>query len=919
MKYLIATLFCSCLSLSIYGSNNSDSTSIITILDSINVLKQKGEYGAILNLAKSARTKYHDLSGNKKSVQLARIYLSLSTGFLVRDLRDSSIHYSQKASELLLQLEPKDHPLLADAYDRQAKYYRSIGNFEKAIFYFEKAQYIALKNFGENHIKLSIFNNNMASVYLNQYKYQDALSLYKKTLIPFKDNFGEFHPFTLNAYNNIAISYSELGDTNNAFKHINIAKNIVESQGYYNAFSLRTYLNEGIINFRAHKYDQAIPSYLIALEHIQKVNPTKLNLDLSNTYYRLAEAYGTAGDFERSNEYFFKAIKANNYTIHNFESYDQVISLPLLLAQLGQKLDVLEIQYNSTGEKQFLDSLLNYSDYTLSLHKKLLSKVTFNNPNYFLSANYIFFEKAIHYFIESDAGRKSQAFQVAEMIKSKRLLDHLIRLDAKIQVNIPKSITAKEKQLTNEIGKNEKRLFFEQFQKKEPNEDTIQYYREILFDLFKNQDQLIDHIKNEYPRYHYLCHDTKKPEVQDIKSNLKSDEGLIEYFVGDSTIFIFYISKDDFLIKEIKKDFPLEQWVNSLRNSIYQYWIIPGQTDALYNTSNKVFAKTSHNLYDKLIKPISERLPKRLIIVPDGILNLVPFEALIQEIPSDPNEFASHAYLLNDHLISYDFSASKRWQEKRKVLDPKRKLIAFAPSFSENVQETELTGSVTLRDVLAPLKYNNEEAEKIGRLFDGDPFLGLEASKSNFLNLAKDYQIIHLATHGKANDKVGDFSYIAFSQTRDSISEADLLYVKDLFGLNFNADLVVLSACETGIGEVRKGEGVVSIARGFSYAGSESIITSLWNVYDNPSTVNFMESFYKKLKKGLSKDEALRAVKLETLNNPSTAAPYFWAGFIPIGDMTPIEKSGFPIPLFVVIGVILGIVLVFWLRRSSVF
>ena len=165
-----------------------------------------------------------------------------------------------------------------------------------------------------------------------------------------------------------------------------------------------------------------------------------------------------------------------------------------------------------------------------------------------------------------------------------------------------------------------------------------------------------------------------------------------------------------------------------------------------------------------------------------------------------------------------------------------------------------------------------------------------KATKETFEKIVGDYRIVHLATHGKANDKIGDYCFLAFTEQKDSLQN-ELLYVRDIYNLSLNADLVVLSACETGIGELKRGEGVISLARAFAYSGAKSLITTLWSVNDK-STMQIMEGFYRQLKKGASKDAALWKAKQVYLEKSKheQAHPFFWSAFIPIGDMQAVKN-----------------------------
>ena len=149
-----------------------------------------------------------------------------------------------------------------------------------------------------------------------------------------------------------------------------------------------------------------------------------------------------------------------------------------------------------------------------------------------------------------------------------------------------------------------------------------------------------------------------------------------------------------------------------------------------------------------------------------------------------------------------------------------------------------------------------------------------------------------MATHATANDTYPDYSYLAFAQAEDS-NQSNILYIKDLYNMSLNADMVTLSACETGIGQLKNGQGMLSLSKGFNYAGAKSIVNTLWNINDK-STVKLMEYFYEGLSKGYSKPEALRLAKLkylETTEDDLLKHPYYWAAFRVSGDTSPLSSG----------------------------
>ena len=294
-------------------------------------------------------------------------------------------------------------------------------------------------------------------------------------------------------------------------------------------------------------------------------------------------------------------------------------------------------------------------------------------------------------------------------------------------------------------------------------------------------------------------------------------------------------------------------------------------------------------MYTKLLAPLGE-LPLRLIIVPAGPLANIPFESMLKEKPVDATEFKTHKYLGTAHIISYNYSATLLQEMRNRKHNEKReKFLGFAPSFGTDAAST-IRGQ---RFALAPLSFNTSEVENVRNMIGtGTVMIGQEATEENFRKLGSNYQIVHFATHGMANDRDPDFSMLAFTEVPDEI-ENEFVYVGDLYNMKLNADLVVLSACETGLGEMRKGEGVISLARGFSFAGAKSIFTTLWSVNDQ-ATSRIVESFYKYLKEGKDKDEALFLAKKEFIEegNNLTAHPFLWAPYIFIGDSSPIVLGG---------------------------
>jgi CHAT domain-containing protein len=298
----------------------------------------------------------------------------------------------------------------------------------------------------------------------------------------------------------------------------------------------------------------------------------------------------------------------------------------------------------------------------------------------------------------------------------------------------------------------------------------------------------------------------------------------------------------------------------------------------------------------------------RLVIVPDDKLSYLPFDAFLAS-PADTSkmDFRNLDYLVHHHAISYTYSATLLYYYFENNLKYSNKIAAFAPDYSD-----EPLTSVKGNDRFLPLPGAEAEASGVTELIEGDQFIKTKATKKNFIQNAGEYDILHLAMHTLLNDTLPLYSKIVFSADPNEQNERTL-NTYEIYNLKLKSDMVVLSGCNTGSGKLQKGEGVMSLARAFFYAGCPSIIMTLWNVEDISSSVLMLE-FYKNIKNGFTKDEALRRAKVMYLTqaDPLKSHPHFWLGYVSIGKQTPLFKTKAGYFVSLIIFVFLAIVLEKW-------
>ncbi|MDP5077314.1 MAG: CHAT domain-containing protein, partial [Nonlabens sp.] len=388
----------------------------------------------------------------------------------------------------------------------------------------------------------------------------------------------------------------------------------------------------------------------------------------------------------------------------------------------------------------------------------------------------------------------------------------------------------------------------------------------------------------------------------------------LRYFFMEEELFVFVISKSQ--KKLVKLDTAnLEMHINNLS----EQW-----QDA------QATGERSHRLYQQLWKPFAQDIKtNKVVIIPDGMLYNLSFEMLAQTAVTDFKELSKKS-LLAKYTISYNFSSL--------MLDKRRdphffdsNYVGFAPGFTTVMKDgysVQVTDSLAVdKTYLSLVKqpFITKITKDYSRRFNGKSFLNENASKSVFLENAREHKIIHIGTHAESNNIYPELSRLIFAKELDSDAtnldiEDNSLYTYEIYNTNLAANLAILTACETGKPEFQAGEGMISLAHAFTYAGSESILTSLWQI-DEQSSAQLVSLFYENLKEGMPKDKALQQAKLTYLATARgrTASPQYWAGMVLMGDTSPIDfTTGMPSWIYWCAGIVLaGILIWFIARRRS--
>ncbi|PWB22709.1 CHAT domain-containing protein, partial [Flavobacterium sp. HTF] len=368
-------------------------------------------------------------------------------------------------------------------------------------------------------------------------------------------------------------------------------------------------------------------------------------------------------------------------------------------------------------------------------------------------------------------------------------------------------------------------------------------------------------------------------DLQKLYTKLEDNKAtMISYFFGVNGIYNFTVFNKKITLQYI----PLQGRIENLIAFI-DFFNSPNAI----NDNPKHYNNLSNQIY-KTLKIPSVTNHKNLIIIPDGILSFLPFEALVTK-ESGTTNFAKMHYLLNEFNVAYNNSASF-YLNSVPFSKTKKTVLGVFPVF----EKTKFA-----------LTFSKNELQSIQHNFEGQFFENDNATFLNFKNNAANYSILHLSTHASSGDTETPASIKFYDQ--------EILY-SELYNLNINPDLVVLSACETGIGKLYKAEGAMSVARGFQFAGAQNLLFSLWKVNDFTTSV-FMDDFYKNIKNKQSYFEANANAKRDFLNNPdipnARKSPYYWSAFVYYGSITPTEKSSNYILYIISLLAVIGLFLIF--------
>jgi CHAT domain-containing protein len=733
---------------------------------------------------------------------------------------------------------------------------------------------------------------------------QDALDFYQRALTLYRALRNRaFESLTLGY---IARVYRALGNLPMALNYNNQKREVSRDLGN-RRMEAQTFHTSGEIYRAQGNLTQAMESFRLGLAIAEEVRDVWLQGTLLN---EIGGVYAKLRENHKAHVYFMKALPllrssgdrdGEARTLTNLAEADCALgNLTEALSQVRDSIHVLESLRARVVNPQQRSSYFASAQRALKLNIDILMRMYERNPS---------------------GQSNSEAFAISERARARTLIETLAEAHASIREGVNPSLLAQEQTLQRKLDAEAERQMriLNANHTDEKVREMDRQIRATTVELEKVESE----IRQTSSRYATLMQPEPLSAAAIQQQVLDQESVLLEYSLGQERSYLWAITKDTLASFVLPGRTRIESAVSAFLASAtarQRKSRNPEEYYAQVAAADRQIGRQSSELAELLLRPVAPIIRKRrLIIVPDGILQRLPFAALPDPSSTASNQgkvVASAIPMVVDHEIIYLPSASTEYvlrNELAKRPSPLQMAAVLAdPVFDRNdvrvKAHTRNTASAavtsanrqlarSLRDIGEPsegvwiqrLPFTRREAAQIKSLVPSDQYIAALDFDANFETVASEAfqrsRYVHFATHGLLDDQHPELSGIVLSLVNERGEPRNgFLRLQDTYNLKLSADLVVLSACQTGLGKDASGEGLVGLGRGFMYAGAAGVLASLWSV-DDLATADLMKSLYTNLlQKKLKPAAALRAAQLEMWKQKKTAPLFFWAAFILQGD-----------------------------------
>lgn len=915
---------------------------------------EEGAYDAALTHFDAAARIYETIHGEQHP-DVAAILKNIGTVHKDMGAYDTAQHYLQRAVRIQESTLGPAHPDVTASYNNLGIVYDLKGDYDRAITWYERAVRVATDAFGPDHRAVSRGHHNIGISYYNKSDYDRAAAYLSRALTAKKTTLGAEHPSVGISHVSLGVVYKETGDRERALRHYRASLSIFRTAfGERHPYVALVLHNVGTVLEEEGRYDAALQHYRQSLD-IEKETLGETHRSIAETYHNVASTYRKQGDVEQALAYHRRAlaiaedavgpthplvadIHLSIGTVHRDRAaYDaaldayqhalranvpgftdpsptanprglDALSEQTLLETLAAKADVFATRSadRSDPTSDLTAATASFRD-AVDLIDRMRRGYQTDASKLFLAKNAVqIYRQAIQtsvrlFRVTGDATHVETAFHFSETSKAGGLLDALAEAEARQFAGIPDSLRNRERELRFDLAFYERSLAEERLRGDAADSVKVAVWQGEAFSRRNALHSLMQTLEREYPVYHATKYGSAVATPDALRRHLLDDDtALVAYSLGSDSLYVFTLTLDTLDVTTRARPRQLKTRVQRLRQSIVE------QT---YDT----YVAEARGLYQDLVAPVTNRLTaEHWIVIPDGVLNVLPFETLLTADPDatqSVRDYRTLPYLVTSRTMSYAPAATLLLETtQRPRTRPDRDFLAFAPVFADglasNTRIAAVADTVAAQDSTwrvrvgtGALPASRDEVEAIyarfqdeygvfDRLF-GDRsrvYLDDDAREARLKHpQTARYRYVHLATHGFVSASEPALSRLLLTPEDSTATQDGMLYLGEVYGLSLNAELVVLSACETGLGRLAEGEGMIGLTRGFLYAGAQNVVVSLWQAPDD-ATRDVMVTFYDRLLSEAPRAGALRDAKRSMIRGDAiTAAPYYWAPFVLVG------------------------------------
>ncbi|HAA14248.1 MAG TPA: hypothetical protein DCE41_22170 [Cytophagales bacterium] len=799
--------------------------------------------------------------------------------FLLLGRTDQALEAGEKAIQRVLDMPNHALAQEAAAYSFLGIVFWNQGDYEQARDAHQEALILREQVFGESSAQVAGSFVNLGLVDASEENWKAAADAYRRAIVALEAADATHTRAFMSAQTNLGVAYllgatPQLDDAELAFRTARTGWANQLGEGHPNVLFLDAYLA---------RVDQARGNYDKALDRLAKVREGYA-AHYQGHHPELANAWNLTGQILLEQEEYDEAIAAHQQAlVTNHEDFNPTDDLQnpiksatafqkeLVVSTLQFKAKAFEARYYgiSLKKRDLEQALACIQEADQRLQKLRQQRVREADRLALGKLAAGLFEDGVRIcegLAEITLAKESywlQGFRFAEASKAAVLQQSIAESNAKSYAGIPDSLLNWERELTTQIA------YYEQRLAQDPYHPEVGDWFAALAQLRRGHDRFIRTVESDFPEYHALKYQSKELTVAELQRRLPAGTAMLSYFVRpqDQRLSIFMLTSEEFDVHSLSLGNEFNDWIAGMRNHM------------VYNVSTG-YGNVMHPLYKQLF-PRALRIPRdvdQLIIVPHRQLSLIPWEALLTESVDDLTPFHEYQYLIKRYGLQYSYSAGLYAQlQDQGQAQGNEGVYMMAPVRFDNFGLASLPGTRT--------EINNISKVTAASEMPVTARTDAEASELIFrLDALDQYPIVHLATHGVIDADKPALSRLYLSLEDEADAQADgELFTGDIYGLSLDAELVTLSACETGLGKLQTGEGLLGLTRAFLYAGSRRLLVSLWTVSDQSTAQLATQFYYYALQEQKSYAEAIRQSKLELIEGQTYAAPYYWAPFVLVG------------------------------------